>query len=277
MPLSHNLPLYFSSFPLYDRLPERIGKYIGQKRGPLTCVDVGANIGDTIAAFRQNNDDHFLAIEPNPHFAKYLRHNWKDDATVHVLQVICSSDNESGMFKISESGGTASIVAVEEGNEIESKSLDHITERLGPFAEPHIIKIDTDGYDFEVISGACGVLERTMPALLFECASFSNRNYLADCLRSLQLLNGCGYNHFLVYDNFGNLFGGYQFADLQAFKNLLFYQMTAGSCYFDILVMRDEDLFEFHALEVDFMTQRMKNPALITSAVEASGIVRNLI
>ena len=38
--------------------------------------NVGANIGDSVAAFYKNNKDSFLAIEPNPSFHEYLFANW---------------------------------------------------------------------------------------------------------------------------------------------------------------------------------------------------------
>jgi len=270
MPLSHKLPIYLNDCPLYDRLPRRLGAYARRKCGPLKCIDVGANIGDTIAALRQSESDAFLAIEPNPHFRRYLESNWGSDGNVTILPLICSRDDGTGPVEIREVNGTASIVSREGSCEIERKPLDRIVAEHPLFARPDIVKVDTDGHDFEVISGARNVLSESKPILLFECASFSNGNYLRECLQVLALLNECGYGHFILYDNVGNMFGCYSLSDLGPFKNLLFYQMTSDFCYFDILVMRDEDLFEFYKLEVDFITTQMKDRALTGSALAAS-------
>ena len=270
MPLSHKLPIYLNDCPLYDRLPQRIGAYASKKIGRLTCIDIGANIGDTIAALRQSEGDLFLAIEPNPHFGAYLTYNWGNDKNVTILPVICASDDGKGSYEIREVNGTASMVSRAGSSEIGRKPLDQIVLEHPLFAKPDIVKVDTDGHDFEVICGARQVLQECLPILLFECASFSDRDYLLECLQALSVLHDCGYAHFILYDNFGNMFGCYSLADLGPFKNLLFYQMTSDFCYFDVLVMRDEDLFEFYELEVAFVTTQMKDQALKGCALAAT-------
>jgi hypothetical protein len=72
IPLSHSLPEYLLRFRFYDRLPRRISEYIHQHHGHINCIDVGANIGDSIAAFYIDDQDTFLAVEPNPKFGKVL-------------------------------------------------------------------------------------------------------------------------------------------------------------------------------------------------------------
>ncbi|MBC8185636.1 FkbM family methyltransferase [candidate division KSB1 bacterium] len=88
LPLSHSLPNYLKQFTFYDRLPQRISTYIHQKQGYLNCIDVGANIGDTIASFYKENTDTFLAIEPNPKFNKLLVENWAWNKNVTVVSDI---------------------------------------------------------------------------------------------------------------------------------------------------------------------------------------------
>lgn len=74
--LSHSLPAYLNQFQFYDSLPTRLGNFVREKNGMLKCVDVGANIGDTIAAFKKINQDKFVAVEPNPKFRRILEQNW---------------------------------------------------------------------------------------------------------------------------------------------------------------------------------------------------------
>jgi len=73
MPISHRLPIYKAAFRFYDGLPLRLSNFLREKYGYLSLIDVGANIGDTILFCFNNQDDKFIAIEPNPHFTKYLR------------------------------------------------------------------------------------------------------------------------------------------------------------------------------------------------------------
>src|SRR5262249_24598018 len=76
LPLSHELPAYLADHKFYDRLPGRLSEYVYEKYRTIKCVDVGANIGDSVAAFYKHKDDKFLAIEATPKFYKYLLANW---------------------------------------------------------------------------------------------------------------------------------------------------------------------------------------------------------
>ncbi len=270
LPLSHLLPIYLNQFPFYDRLPQRISEYIHQKQGHLNCIDVGANIGDTIASFYKEDTDTFLAIEPNPKFNKLLTENWGWNKNVAVVSDICSSDSDEGTFVIQEKNGTASILQKENGIKMIRRTLDEIVDNH-PFAtNANVLKIDTDGNDFEVIEGSNRLLQRNLPVVLFECDVFENTNYVEDCLRTLKLLKQSGYNYFLLYDNFGYLMGKYSLSDLSPFRNLLFFQLTSNFYYFDILIMKNEDIFQFFKEEIDYFAGKMPNKSLQRAAILAA-------
>lgn len=273
-PLSHSLPDYLKQFRFYDRLPQRISEYIHQKQGHLSCIDVGANIGDTIASFYAKDTDTFLAIEPNSKFNKLLAENWGWNKNVTVVSDICSSGSSEGTFEIQEKNGTASILQTENGIKMSRRQLDEIVNDH-PFAmNANVLKIDTDGHDFEVIAGSKRLLSRNLSVVLFECDAFENTNYVEDCLRTLKFLKQSGYNYFLLYDNFGNLMGRYSLSDLSPFQNLLFFQLTSNFYYFDILVMKDEDIFQFYKTEIDYFADQMPNKSLQRTAIAAAELQR---
>jgi FkbM family methyltransferase len=272
MPLSHALPFYLAAYAEYDRLPARLAAYVHRKKSRLTCIDVGANIGDTVAAFSGDGNDRFLAIEPNPSFRDYLVKNWSGNASVVVESVLCSAATEEGRFEVDEHCGTARIRAASGGIgvEMQAMSLDDVIARHAAFAEANVLKIDTDGHDFQVIAGAQGLIAAATPAVLFECDAFSNPRYVEDCAEALRLFAARGYHAFLLYDNLGYLLGKYSLADLAAFKRLLFYQLTSAFDFFDILVMPSPDLDEFHALEVEHFVGTVRDAALVSAARTAS-------
>lgn len=268
--LSHQLPAYLKKFPFYDRLPQRISEYIHQKQGHLNCIDVGANIGDTLASFYKDDADAFLAIEPSPKFNKLLSENWGWNNNVRVVSDICSDYSDEGTFEIQEKSGTASILQSEKGIKMRRRPLDEILSDY-PFAENvNVLKIDTDGHDFEVIKGSIGLISKHRPIVLFECDAFADTNYVEHCLKTLLALGQCGYKDFLLYDNFGHLMGKYQLSDLSLFRNLLFYQLTSDFYYFDILVMKDEDLVEFYKNEITYFVEKMPNKSLQQTAFAAA-------
>ena len=110
-------------------------------------------------------------------------------------------------------------------------------------------------------------------------------------MRTLKSLERIGYKGFLVYDNLGNLMGRYSLCGLSPFQNLLFCQLTGGNLYyFDILVMKDEDVCEFFTVfvvmiqrghcdpastfdpktEVDYFVDKMSNKSLQRTAIAAA-------
>jgi FkbM family methyltransferase len=270
LPLSHLLPVYLQQSRFYDRLPQRISEYIHKNQGHLNCIDVGANIGDTIASFYKEDTDTFLAIEPNPKFNKLLTENWGWNKNVTVVSDICSSSSSEGTFVIQEKSGTASIIQTNYGIKMSRRQLDEIVNNH-PFAtNSNVLKIDTDGHDFEVIAGSKRLLLRNLPVVLFESDAFENTNYVEDCERTLNLLKQIGYNYFLLYNNFGNLMGRYSLSDLSTFQNLLFFQLTSDFYYFDILVMKDEDTCQFYKSEIEYFVGKMPNKSLQRTATAAA-------
>src|SRR5690242_13782082 len=69
----HALPKYQARFSTYDRFLSVLAKHL-EPQG--TVVDVGANVGDTLAAIASASPGlHFLAIEPDPVYSSLLREN----------------------------------------------------------------------------------------------------------------------------------------------------------------------------------------------------------
>ncbi|KAA5543063.1 FkbM family methyltransferase [Roseiconus nitratireducens] len=275
MPLSHLLPAYLRQFPNYDRLPQRISRYVHQKHGRLNCVDVGANIGDTLAAFYTNETDAFLAIEPNPKFQAFLTENWGWNQNVKIVSEICSDYSEEGTFAIHEKSGTASIRQSQEGATMRRRPLDAILSDHPFSGTVDVLKVDTDGHDFEVINGATELISKQHPMVLLECDSFGNTDYVDQCLQTLRLFEESGYRQFLLYDNFGQLMGKHQLSDLSSFRNLLFYQLTSSFFYFDILLIQDEDFAAFYQSEIDYFVAKMSDESLRPTASSAASLLHH--
>lgn len=274
--LSHSLPLYQAAHDLYDALPSRLAAFLRRRRATLFGVDVGANVGDSIAAFGVEEGDHFLAVEPNPKYHARLQENWPDAKLVTCLAVMCSSNDENGRYRIREHEGTASLVGDQQGVTLQVRRLDSLLSdlRMPPVT---ILKIDTDGNDFKVLWGAEARLRSDNPAVLFECDAFGSPSYGLDAARTFSMLLSCGYSGCLVYDNLGNYLGRYSLKDNEAIMSLLFYQLTSGRLYYDMLVMVDSDLSDFDTAERSFFAKRVGGDRMraaeqfLTAAVRGAG------
>lgn len=189
---------------------------------------------------------------------------------MQTVAVLCSSSSSEGRFEIREKRGTAVIAQTEHGQNLQKQPLDAIVAAHPAIGSVNVLKIDTDGHDFEVIRSAAGVIAQHRPAVLFECDPADNPSYVADCTAAIALFRELGYQHFLLYDNLGHLLGKYSLVQPEAFYQLLFYQLTSPLCYFDILVMKEEVLAPFHRQEIAYFAQATTNPALQRSVTAAT-------
>lgn len=270
LPLSHELPTYLNECPFYDSLPGRIADFLRAREGRINCIDVGANVGDTIAALNGHENDTFLAIEPSPGFRRLLIENWRLNKNVTVVPHMVSDGADEGGYVFRERSGTASIVRAAEGTSLTAKSLDSIVKEHPSAEECNFLKIDTDGHDLKVLAGAQRLIADRLPVILFECDDFGSATYVEECLGVLEELHRCGYRHFLAYSNTGCLMGWHSLDDLAHFRNLLFYQLTGDFCYFDLLLMRPEYFKEFYRAELDFFAEKLSDKPMRTMALNAA-------
>jgi FkbM family methyltransferase len=264
LPLSHELPTYLNMLPFYDTLPMRLSEFLHNRYGPIQCLDVGANIGDTLVSLYRGEQDRFLAIEPDPKFNGYLHKNW-NVPNVRILSQVCSSESRMAGYKINEKFGTASFFENPQGKEMQTVTIDNLLTTYPEIHHPTLIKVDTDGGDFAVISGARRALVG-QPAVLFECDVFGNGHYVEDCLETLGIFEAAGYRSFLLYEKFGYIMGYYDLDDLVHFKELLFFQLTKKFVYFDILLMKELDLRAFYKIERNYFLDTLHDRSLRSTA-----------
>lgn len=256
LPLSHNLPFYVKDHIFYDKLLTRISDYLHLKQQSISGIDVGANVGDTIMALYQNQKDIFLGVEPEPKFFEYLKKNTIGYRNILIDNTICSSQKLQSKFVFEEENGTARLIATKNSGIIaEVDSLDNVLQRYPQIDRLDILKIDTDGHDFDVMKGSQQTIKKYRPIILFECDSFSNGNYVKDVLQAIKNLLDVGYSNCLIYDNFGYLIGKYNLKDTEGVKKLLWYQEISEFYYYDILVLPNKYTEEFYKQETDFFVK----------------------
>lgn len=279
MPFSHELPVCLARDRHYDQIFRRVADFIRGAQGPVCGIDVGANIGDTIAASIKHAEDRFLGIEPNPVFFQCLIKNFAGFPNVQLLNAVCSTEEGPATYRVLTARGTASFEKTgAEGLSVQTSRLDTIVKQLPEFNRCNFLKIDTDGHDFEVLRSARRLIAGAKPAILFECELRNNPDYIGEVLEALRFFAANGYRRALVYDSCGELFGISELNDTVAFLQMLFYQVTGGRCNFDVLVMQGAEAFlqtelEFFVNEAASKESRMaaQNAAkLIASQLKES-------
>ena len=143
--------------------------------------------------------------------------------------------------------------------------MDDLIEENPRIGDVHLVKVDTDGSDFDVLAGARQTLSG-QPAIVFESDVFDNVHYVEDCLRTLEMFRESGYQSLLLYEKFGHPLGRHELQDLTHFRELLFHQMTKKYTFFDILLMKEDDLTRFYAQEKAFFLDALPDQRLRATA-----------
>jgi FkbM family methyltransferase len=158
LPLSHELPFYRNDYPEYG---EAVGRVAAQLGGPL--IDIGANVGDTAAVLRARADAPILCVEGDEAFFQLLATNAAQLGDVELERAFVDAPPRG---RVERARGTSRIVAGDA--ELPAKTLARILEEHPRFAEPALLKLDTDGFDVPILLGNLDLLARLRPVLFFE-------------------------------------------------------------------------------------------------------------
>lgn len=260
MPFSHRLPVYGRPGAEYNKILTRLADFIRISSDRLCLIDVGANIGDTIVMCGVTDADAVLALEPHPLYFGYLQRNFGDKSNIQKVQLVCGAEDAApDGVQMKTVQGTAQIREATTGEmKMAVVRLDTLLMDYPDFLDCNLLKIDTDGHDFGVLQGAMGLIERTKPAILFECDVFQNIDYVRDVEEMFKFFTRAGYHDALVYDNWGYLFCRLDLQKPEFFGYALFHQIIENKHYFDILMISDSQ--KFLDTELNYFANSPCNP-----------------
>jgi FkbM family methyltransferase len=255
--LSHKLPEYIKKFPFYDRALSRICKDLSQIDGHLTLIDIGANIGDTVALITENNSGKFLCIEGDKKYLPLLRKNvglLDKKSYFEIAPYYCGEvNNRKNKYSINNQGGTARLVP--NGiDKLSILSLDEILNKNTKFKKANIIKIDTDGFETSVIKGAKELLLNQHPMVFFEYTPDLYKEQNIETFAVLEILLSYGYKKALFYTNFGYPKKIIDLSDKREVQKLIDLIDHNKIFYYDILTFHSSDkkyenIFELELLD----------------------------
>ena len=255
MPEDHKLDFYQSSWRLYDKALPEIVRAVAEKYPDMTAIDIGANIGDSAALICQYHDIPVLCVEGNPAFLEYLRQNLSRlPPCVEIVQALIGETTGSihpdamlthdGTASVNLS--TAAAAGAGDLHAITTRRLKDVLAEWPRFASSKFIKSDTDGSDFEIILSSRDVVASSHPVLFFEFDPTFRKEGIVEALRVISMLQDIGYDHFLVYDNFGNVMSLIEEKIFAQFEKLCLYilshALTGRQIYYvDVCAFVSED------------------------------------
>jgi FkbM family methyltransferase len=159
LPGNHHLPFILGTNPFWAMPLVHCAAALSNPT--LTVVDVGANVGDSVALLERYlpGRSKYICIEPNSEWIPYLEAN----TAGLPVEIIRRFVGEGQRLAVRPGDpGTAGSKIAESGDP--SVPLDEILAGR----QIDLIKVDTDGFDFPILRSGVRTLSSTLPALFFE-------------------------------------------------------------------------------------------------------------
>lgn len=170
-----DLRLYGQKFAFYYR--ELEGPFIRQARSWYrsgTFIDVGGSIGLWAVAMghqAKRSGNTVVTFEPVPHHRKRLCENLRLNGleqTVEVIGVALGASERTARMNAHPLGAADNAWIDETGAfEVPVRTLDRVSQDAG-WSDISFIKIDTEGYDPDVIAGAAETIRQWRPVIFAE-------------------------------------------------------------------------------------------------------------
>lgn len=246
---SHKIPFYLRDFPKYNVNMAKVAQIVSKKYKDITIIDVGANIGDSVALIKSLIDVPILSIEGNPNYFWLLKENTNSFKDVLLENVMVADNKDSLKGRLINNEGTGYM---ETNNDLNTymrlETIDNLLKIHQKFKNSKFIKIDTDGFDGKVIRGCKDYLRRTKPIVFFEYAPNFLKKVNDDGESILLFLRKLGYTYILIYDNTGEYLCSCNFSNLKLLKELTNYVSGKTNFkYYDMCVFskKDTDIFNY--------------------------------
>ncbi len=165
--ISTDLLLYGIREPLIN------AKFLECLKEGMVCYDIGANIGYYALqeASLVGASGHVYAIEPIPNNCKILAMNIALNGyeNVRLFNLAMGSHQGLGEIKVSHMSNMCSMVETGYRDYRESipVSVDTIDRFILGKRLPDVVRMDTEGYEVEIVKGMKGLLESRKPLVLF--------------------------------------------------------------------------------------------------------------
>lgn len=264
LPLSHDLPLYRRALPQYASNLGRAVNIVQAKYRDLTMIDVGANIGDSVAIVRAHANVPILCVEGEDRFFQLLELNTRELVDIELEHAFLAGV-QAQVSAVHVSAGTAHMELGANTGRFTTQTLREAISYHPRFARSKFLKLDAEGFDCKIISCESQFLSLIKPILFFEYHPplCSVAGY--DPFPVFQLLSKLDYSAAIIYENTGNYLLR---ADLGQRKVLehIHHHLTNIGGFCDVVAFHNDDLDVAEALqkvELDHATKRsIKLPGL---------------
>ena len=235
----------FESHPDYTGVLARIVAVTLRKYPDVTMIDVGANVGDTVAVARSAAGIAVICFEGDPAVFSFLERNIKQFPGVTAHPIFLGERTETIAVDLEKAGWNATIVPRTNGagSALKLIALDDFLSTHDLPGRPKILKVDAEGFDARILRGAARFLAESRPVVLFEYNRYNMAAIAEEGLPLFDWLEGLGYSRAFFYDAPGRLLLATDLSASEQIRDLHEYAdgWNAPLSYFDVCVFHAED------------------------------------
>ncbi len=239
--MSHMLPIYLCDVKGYLGNFSRIVAEVSKARPMLRVIDVGANVGDTLALICEACPSAtVLCVEGDPAFFGFLSRN----AAAFGASAFCENSflgtGAEIKAEIKTKGGTSLLTGAKGGTSLRTLSLRELLDLYPAFFRSDLIKVDTDGFDALILDAGMDLLGEQGPLIFAEVDAGQAKDAGGDWAATIQRLVNQKYVDSLWWTNLGQMICRCDLTDAEKVADLLHFLPGGGNHYSDVLFARAE-------------------------------------
>jgi FkbM family methyltransferase len=173
---------------------QELAAFLDQATDKYCLLDIGALYGVFSLAFCAGHcEKKAYAIDPSAKSQQQLARNLELNPGLQVLPYAIAMGNDAVDLQMHKEGNH--YVAAQAGsiaaNRVEQWTMDKFVATYS--IEPDIIKIDVEGFEWQVLQGGASFLRTNSPVICLEIHAQRLRNYGSSVAQLVELLTGFGY------------------------------------------------------------------------------------
>ncbi len=243
LPAESQLPGIKRALPHYGTNVGRLAARVARKYEKLSIIDIGANVGDTVATLRCSVGCPILCVEGCASYLELLHENLRQFSDVEVEESFVGGVGPALGAGFTIEKGTGYLTpSADPAATVPTRSIEQILERHPRFAAAKFWKIDTDGWDSYILQENIRTVDRLRPIVFFEYDPHFFVGALADGFKVFECLQCAGYHDVLFWENTGDFFLRTNLEQSRQLEDL--HEAVAGRAkarYWDIAVFPKED------------------------------------
>lgn len=242
IPRGHALSRIMAGHPQYGTNLGRVARAVQAAVVDLSIIDVGGNVGDSVAVIREVCDAPILTVEGHEPYLDYLRRNVAGIPGVELHESFVAGIETGWLSDVSATSGTARLVTGEAAGAVRQMALADVLAAHPAFADAKLFKLDTDGMDVSIVLASLGYIRRVHPVIFLEYDPALAAPPQVPAKALWKPLREAGYRYALVWENTGFYIGCLDASDpLTADETNAAASGWSTQRYFDLCLIHADD------------------------------------